>query len=452
MKNKLLIQFVVLFALLAIVSCSKDAVLGQDEDIAGDITLRVRTRAQGAGATDMTVATPVNIYVFDTSGKCVFYKSLSTATETADFKVASGAYHVCSVAGANGTDYILPKKETAALSSVVELNAGKKHGDIMTASGDVVVEDGVDTELALTMNRKVFMLRDVTISDVPEDVIAVSAEIRPLYENVALSGDYCGSNGEYAVELKKASGSKWSCMCNAYLMASVGNPVITFRFVMSDGKVRTFDYTGDKPFVANYKVDLAVSYHSVAEPTVKCIVDGVSWAGEQTWTIDINDKSMGESNGDDVKVDEAAPLVGTSYQGCYVLKSEQSPVSANMTTVTLLAPESKNSLAFTEGSEQSLKQSVDAATAELSVEGVGGWRLPTKAEMAYIMDNLAEVNSGLSSLHIEQIYKSSSGIYYFLDTDDTVKAMSTDKTEYTPKSGRASYRLRPVATVIFYKR
>lgn len=451
MKNNLLIPFVVLFALLAVVSCSKDT-LGQDEDSAGDITLRVRTRAQSAGTTDMTVATPVNIYVFDSSGKCVFYKSLSTGSEAADFKVAPGAYHVYSVAGANGTDYMLPKKETAAPSSAVELNAGKKHGDIMTASGDVVVEDGVDTELALTMNRKVFMLRDVTVSDVPEDVIGVSAEIKPLYETVALSGDYSGSNGEYAVELKKASDSKWSCLCNAYLMASVGNPVITFRFVMSDGKVRTFDYTCDKPFVANYKVDLAVSYHSVAEPTVKCLVDGVSWAGEQTWTIDINDKNMGETNGDDVKVDETAPLAGTLYQGCYVLKSEPSLVSGNMTTVTLLAPESKNSLVFTEGSQQSLRQSVDEATAELAVEGVGGWRLPTRDEITYIMDNLADINSGLSSLHMEQIYKSSSGIYYFQDSDNTIKSMATDKTEYTPKSGRASYRLRPVATVIFYKR
>ena len=144
-------------------------------------------------------------------------------------------------------------------------------------------------------------------------------------------------------------------------------------------------------------------------------------------------------------MDETAPKQGTVYKGCYVLKSEQSAASGNITIVTLLAPKSKSSLVYNADDQADVKKAVDAGIAELAMEGVDGWRLPTKGEMEYIMDNKAEINSKLKTLGLEQIYRSPNDIYYILDTDNKIMCMNEIKSVFSPSSGKAGRNLRPVA-------
>ena len=108
--------------------------------------------------------------------------------------------------------------------------------------------------------------------------------------------------------------AKWTKQCDAFLMESVGNPVVTFNFTTTDGKVKTFRYVSDKPLAANYKVDMTVNYQRVAEPLLKCLINGVSWAGEQTWTIDVKENEMGDNTGGDVKVGRDGSRAGTVYK------------------------------------------------------------------------------------------------------------------------------------------
>ena len=450
MKDKMLFSFAFLLVLAMFVSCSKD--LADGDDALGGVTLRIKTRGQSGAASEMTVATPINLYVFDTAGQCVAYKSVASEKDVANFKLAAGAYRVYSVAGADAANYSLPTKEEATPQSVVALKEGMAHGDIMAANSVVVLTDGEETDVTLTMNRKVFMLRNVTISDVPENVAAITADVSPLYEGINVAGEYCGENGAYNVVLEKGTDGKWTKQCDAFLMESVGNPVVTFNFTTTDGKVKTFRYVSDKPLAANYKVDMTVNYQRVAEPLLKCLINGVSWAGEQTWTIDVKENEMGDNTGGDVKVDETAPEQGTVYKGCYVLKSEQSAVSGNITIVTLLAPKSKCSLIFNADDQADVKKAVDAGIAELAVEGVNGWRLPTKGEMEYIMDNRADINNNLKTLGLELIFSNTNGIYYFLNTDNKIMCMNEVKSSFPPSSGKAGRNLRPVATVTFLQK
>ena len=134
------------------------------------------------------------------------------------------------------------------------------------------------------------------------------------------------------------------------------------------------------------------------------------------------------------------------------MKSEQSAVSGNITIVTLLAPKSKSSLVFDADDQADVKKAVDAGIAELAVEGVDGWRLPTKGEMEYIMDNKADINSNLKTLGLELIFRNTSGIYYFLNTDNKIMCMNEVKSSVSPSSGKAGHNLRPVATVTFLKK
>ena len=76
MKDKMLFSFAFLLVLAMFVSCSKD--LADGDDALGGVTLRIKARGQSGAASEMTVATPINLYVFDTAGQCVAYKSVAS--------------------------------------------------------------------------------------------------------------------------------------------------------------------------------------------------------------------------------------------------------------------------------------------------------------------------------------------------------------------------------------
>ena len=127
-------------------------------------------------------------------------------------------------------------------------------------------------------------------------------------------------------------------------------------------------------------------------------------------------------------------------------------MSGNITIVTLLAPKSKSSLKFNADDQADVKKAVDSGITELAVEGVNGWRLPTKGEMEYIMDNKAYINNNLKTLCLELIFSNTNGIYYFLNTDNKIMCMNEVKSSFPPSSGKAGRNLRPVATVTFLKK
>lgn len=450
MKSKSLSRLAFLLAIVLFVSCSKSVL--DDDDPSGKVSLRVTTRGQSSGSSEMTVASPVNIWIFDSAtGKCVGYKSVAKESVSADFKLPAGAYKVYSVAGADADNYDLPAVAAATPESVVALKSGKGHGDIMSAQGEVVLESGVDSDITLAMKRKVFMLRNITVNDVPDNVASISAVIKPLYENVTIQGGYVGEKGEQTVVMDKGADGKWTKQCNTFLMESVGNAMITFVFKTVDGMTRTFVYQSDKSFEANYKVDLNVNYLAIAEPSLKCLIKGVSWNDDITWTINVREGDMQNEEVGGVVTDESIPAAGTLYKGCYVLKSVTSDISGGVSTVTLLAPKSKDKLVYVDGDNASIKQAIDEAIAELSVDGIKGWRLPTEVEIRDIMENKSEINKNLNALSQELFFTGTSGIYYFVTNDGSIKCMDNYFNIITPKSDKV-YKLRPVNTIIFYNK
>lgn len=449
MKNITYSLLAVIMAIFTLASCSKDATSDGDDAVVGNATLKVTTRAQGAGTTDMSVALPINIYVFDAAGKCVGYESVSSEAESADFKLPEGAYTIDAVAGADASNYSLPTKDTALPSSTVTLKTGKAHGDIMCAKTTAVLTEGEDTNVALNMERKVFMLRNITINDVPDDVKSITAVIKPLYENITLSGEYTGENGKQTINMEKSDGGTWSKLCDMFLMKSVGNAVVEFSFLMADGKTRSFVYSAEKPLEANYKVDMKVNYLAVAEPTLKCSINGTAWNGETIWNIEIKERELINNGGGSTIIGDNVPAAGTIYKGCYVLKSEASEASGKITTVTLLAPKQTCSLTFTENDQESIRSAIDNAITTLAVEGISGWRLPTTDEISYIMDNAKDIDKIMTPPAFDQILLNTYN-YFYLSEDNTIKAMNSSKTTVEPKSGRASYYVRPIATLVFH--
>lgn len=433
-------------------SCSKDVASYEeiDDSAAGNTVLRVKTRA--ADGSDASVSSPINIYVFDSKDKCVAYNKIGSAGSDASFKLAAGDYKVYSVAGADAATYDIPTMENATIESVVSLKADKNHGDLMTAQNQVTLQNDIDSDVPLAMERKVLMLSGVTVNDVPDDITSITASISPLYENIRLDGEYSGKTGSITVELEKsASSSKWENQCNLYILPSVGNPLIKFTFKSSDGTTKTFTYLGKKPLSANYKVSMNVNYVKVKEPTLKCIITGVAWNENEEWSFDANEKDFSTDDGNteeptpDESEDNTIPKIGELYKGCLVLKAE---TNSNITTLTLVAPEQKNGLTYTTGNQESMKSSIDAAITELSVEGIDGWTLPTIEELKYVYNNIDFFNSKLKENGLKVFYKTSYK-YYGYDNDGNIKClvMNSAMTIKEGESGNTAYYLRPFATV-----
>ncbi len=447
MNNKLYVFSVAAMAAMALVSCSKDADGVSDGGAFGNNKLTIRTKAVSAGTTDMTVATPINVYVFNSGGKCLAVKNLSSETETADMKLEAGNYNLYAVAGA-GDDYTLPSADNATPQSVVTLNAGKQHSDLMAAQTAVTLTDGQDSDVSMSMTRKVLKLTYVSVAAVPDDVTSVSVTVMPLYENITVAGEYSGDQGVQTVTLARQSdGTTWRNDCNLFLLPSVGNTLVTLKFTTTDGKTKAFTYSSEKPLKANYKVSLSVNYLEVKEPTLKCKFTGVSWENEDdAWSIDANEKDftvIGESEetGGDEKTD--AIVAGTVYKGCYVLKTEN---YGSYTEVTLLAPKGKNALTFTNDDQSSIKSAVDAAITELAVDGVSGWRLPSLEELTYVKENCDAIRKNLQDNNLEGVFTSCGYLY---SENSEIKFMYfASGVKDTPKSGAKSVYLRPFATVI----
>lgn len=444
-----------LMAVLSFLSCSKDAD-GYSGDVElGSNKLTIRTKAVSGGTTTMTVATPINIYVFDSQDKCIAQKTIESETEKADMKLQAGTYKIYAVAGATATDYSLPKKEDATPQSVVALNEGKQHSDLMTAASDVTLVDGEDSDLTLLMQRKVLMLTAVNIVDVPDDVTSISATLAPLYEDIMLFGNYSGEKGAQTITLKKQDdGTTWTADCNLFLLPSVGNPTVEFTFKTSDGKTKKFSYASKKPLVANYKVSINVNYLQVKEPTLKCNINGVDWAGSDVWSFDADERNFSVDGGDEpgggTVAEGSVPHVGTLYKGCYVLKTEQSGASIR---VTVIAPEQYNEWKYTKGDQNGIKAETDAVLSKLNVNGIVDWRLPSLSEITYVKDNIETINDNLTALGMQAMSvgtSSSMKLYLFDNGDGKIYGMYLKNGTIIEAPGNGvSVILRPFTTLLF---
>lgn len=445
------IMLVIAFVTLFVLSCAKDSTYDDGQSIGkGNVVLRVKTKGASTSSTSMTVASPINIYVFDAIGKCTAYQQVASESTSADFKLDAGQYTIYAVAGADGESYNLPTTDNATTETIFSLKTGKSHGDIMCASGTATLVKGQETELTMTMTRKVWMLRSISITDVPDDVIAITATIKPIYETINMKGEYSGENSYQAITLSQGltTSTTWESQCDLFLMESVGNPTITFSFKTSDGNTKTFTYNSEKALVANYKISINVKYQKLAEPTLKCLINGVEWSGENTWDFTIDEGQLQEDSGDkgnddtNTEVEDEAPTAGSMYSGCYVLLSEK---EGDKTKAVLLSPTQKAGLEYTPSDQSSVKSAVDNAIKETSVEGTSGWRLPSKDERTMITEQYKSIY-----VYFKDLYSASK--YYYEDTDGTIKCSTmTTSVDVTLKSGNNDMYVRPVATVYFTK-
>lgn len=444
-----------LLVITAFASCSKDVAFESETDDGGKLTkgtLIVRTRANADAGTG-TVSYPVNVYVFDMKGTCVDVATIESAETPLSLTLKEGMYSIDAVAGATADNYDLPTKENATRETLVTLKSGKQHGDLMTAHNTIVLGDGETNTLTLGLKRKVMLLQDVTINDVPSSVTSVSVTVAPLYENICVNGTLSGTNGSKTVDLTKQDGTKvWKSSGGVYMLEPSGNATVSVKMTNSEGVTKSYSYTCSDKLEANYKLTIEGTYTGKMEVEMTGTITGEEWAGERNINFNFNESGSSEVTGGEVVTPEdntgnqtiegeAVPAVYSVYKGTVVLSAE--PQGDNTTVVTLISPLQAFNLSFDENDQTSVKAAIDTAVNTLAVDGITGWRVPTGDEIISMTLNYEKINKAFKDISKSEtiipdmnfFYKSSNGEISSYCKDGSVKLSVS--------------RLRAVATVIF---
>ena len=457
----------IFLSLLAMVSCSKDATEeilgGETNGKVANSTLQVTTRA---GGDDATINYPVQVYVFQ-GEECKAVQAIGDAGQTLNIALVEGTYSVYAVGGASSTDYNLPTKDEATTTTALTLKEGRTMTDLMAASATATLVDGGTNTVTLGLQRKVMLIQDITISQVPTVATAVSVTIAPLWTALTVGGTYSTAGASQTINLTKQSDNRtWTTSANAYLLPPSSQPASISVNITIGGTTKSYTYSTADELEAGYKINIEGTYTEAVGVSLTGTITGATWLGERTITFtfdengatgsdDNNDNSDNNDNnnsGGSNDNSDNIPTVGSIYQTCYVLSVTDNGDNAD---VTLVSPNEvtmgQNYAAVTSGiyddadKAAAVAAAVDAKIAEADVDAISDWRLPTATELNAIYAAIEDINAAFDTdLNPagNYLYTTAAGAIYY-------RTLSIDS-EGNEGFG-ANARVRPVVTVTIAK-
>ena len=423
---------------MTLCSCAKEVF--NEEVREPDSRLTVLTRA----GDDEIVATPVGIYVFDGTGAYVTTTTIQDEEDRFSINLPAGDYEVVGVGGMEEERYSLPS--TLTTSSAISLISGKVYDDLMAAKSSITLTSGGENTVTLGLERKVMLIKSITINDVPSETSAVSVSIAPLYEHLLLNGNFEGENGSCTIPLTcQPDGTTWKMASNDnsnYQLPSVDKPTIS---VTIDDK--SYSYTSTEKLEANYKINIEGTYtENQGEPTVELTgtITGASWAGEKTIRFNFNETGS-ETAGGGSTTDPTPgtnptpsaeiPEVGDLYNGHYVIAVEGNKV-------TLLSTKDATNLVNSTTTDQTvIRTAINNKLSSWQDNVSTNWRLMNLEEITYFKDNYKAIStSGGGGTPISPstpyYYEDNAEVYYY-----------TISSGNSIKGGYPNSYLRPVTTI-----
>ena len=448
-------------AVLGLTACEK-ALVDDIEDVGNgqvkNSLLQVRTRAGGVASDEATVSYPVAVYVFQDE-ECRAVQTIGDEGQTLNIPLVEGTYSVYAIGGASADNYVLPDASDALTSSTIALREGHEHSDLMAASTTATLVDGGTNTVTLGMTRKTMLIQNVTIKKIPTAATAVSVTIAPLWQALTVSGTYSTTNSSSTIALtKQEDGRTWQNAASAYLLPPSSQPASVSVNITIGGTTKTYTYSCCDQLEAGYKINIDGTYTEAVGVSLTGTIMGATWLGERTISFEFDengssaaDDGNGGDNGNNDTPGNAEdfPAVGSSYQGCYVLKSLVAD-DGQSAELTLLSPnettigKAYNDASFI-GHPEVLEALIDEKLAEADVDGISDWRLPTYDELNVIYAALSAINDTFES------DVSASGKYLY-DASGTILYRILSQTAANGADNfAATARIRPVATVSITK-
>lgn len=421
-------------------SCEKE--FSEVTPVNPESSLTVTTRSE-SGAEE--VAYPVAVYLFDANKTCIDFRRIESADASVCYDLVEGVYDVYAFGGVAEGKYTLPSVKEATLESVIALQDGQEHGDLMMANSSVTTTKGEANTINLLMNRCVSKIASIVIKQVPDDVTAVSVTLSKTYKSMAFDGTKKDVNIEViTLEKSGTESGTWELKTPRHVLFDVAASASVKISMTTNGNAKGYTYQLTDKWKSNYLYHINATYTEKQNFHVTGTITGATWQGTEDIVFNF-DETNTQDGGSGPTINETAPEVGTLYKGCYVLSRTE---ESNAIKVLLLHPNQYSDVCNGTMSQEEARNSINSKLSEIASENeITGWHLPNEAEMDVIYSTgFAEINKKIPAPKLENNED------YFYDDNGTIRGYllsSKVKRELRLTTNKAI--LRPVAVVRFTK-
>lgn len=434
MKKNLNLPYALLMGIMVLTSCEKELVIDGANEVNSTEQQPVTIFTRGTG-NDAKISYPVHLYVMNADGLCV-EKETMTEGNTLSLSLPSATYAVYALAGATEWVYDLPTVATARPDYTVALKDNATHADLMSASNTLVVSKDGENGLTLNLQRKVMMIQSITIKEVPSTTETVTVSISPIYKNLLLNGNYTSETAPITLTLvKQGDGTTWKNASEVYSLPASESAKLTVKMTTANDS-KSYSYSCPTSLEANHEVNITGTYTENQSLQISGTVNGAQWGTPTDITFSFDESNV--DTGGDVQ-NETAPAIETWYKKCYVLTTVD---DGDYVNVVLLHKDAQH-IDCEHMTIAEIDAAVSTALPGFDIDGISGWRLPTKSEAGALV--LSSFNAGVESAG--GTVMGSSDIHLGRD-DDGYFGFSSNSANYSSASVTL---LRPVTTVRFRK-
>lgn len=420
-------------------SCEKE--FSEVTPVNPESSLTVTTRSE-SGAEE--VAYPVAVYLFDANKACIDFRRIESADASVVYDLVEGVYDVYAFGGVAEGKYTLPSVKEATLASVITLQDGQEHGDLMMAKSSVTTTKGEANTINLLMNRCVSKIESIVIKQVPDDVTAVSVTLSKTCKSMAFDGTMKDVNIEViTLEKSGTESGTWELKTPRHVLFDVAASASVKISMTTNGNAKGYTYQLTDKWKSNYLYHIDATYTEKQNFHVTGTITGATWQGTEDIVFNF-DETNTQDGGSGPTINETAPEVGTLYKGCYVLSRTE---ESNAIKVLLLHPNQYSDVCNGTMSQEEARNSINSKLSEIASENkITGWHLPNEAEM----DAVYSIGFGAINQKIPEPKLLTDD--YFYDDNGTIRGYllsSKVKRDLSLTTNKAI--LRPVAVVRFTK-
>ena len=441
-KNIQLVVSIVMtvVSMTLLTSCEKE--FSEVTPVNPESSLTVTTRSE-SGAEE--VAYPVAVYLFDANKACIDFRRIESADASVVYDLVEGVYDVYAFGGVAEGKYTLPSVKEATLASVITLQDGQEHGDLMMAKSSVTTTKGEANTINLLMNRCVSKIESIVIKQVPDDVTAVSVTLSKTYKSMAFDGTMKDVNIEViTLEKSGTESGTWELKTPRHVLFDVAASASVKISMTTNGNAKGYTYQLTDKWKSNYLYHINATYTEKQNFHVTGTITGATWQGTEDIVFNF-DETNTQDGGSGPTINETAPEVGTLYKGCYVLSRTE---ESNAIKVLLLHPNQYSDVCNGTMSQEEARNSINSKLSEIASENeITGWHLPNEAEMETIYSiGLPTINQKIPEP--KMLYYD----YYGYDDNGVVKGfLFNGKSKMALDKIKGKLYLRPVAVVRFTK-
>ena len=378
-KNIQLVVSIVMtvVSMTLLTSCEKE--FSEVPSVNPESSLTVTTRSE-SGAEE--VAYPVAVYLFDANKACIDFQRIESADASVVYDLVEGVYDVYAFGGVAEGKYTLPSVKEATLESVITLQDGQEHGDLMRANSSVTTTKGEANTINLSMNRCVSKIESIVIKQVPDDVTAVSVTLSKTYKSMAFDGTMKDVNIEViTLEKSGTESGTWELKTPRHVLFDVAASASVKISMTTNGNAKGYTYQLTDKWKSNYLYHIDATYTEKQNFHVTGTITGATWQGTEDIVFNF-DETNTQDGGSGPTINETAPEVGTFYKGCYVLSRTE---ESNAIKVLLLHPNQYSNVCNGTMSQEEARNSINSKLSEIASENeITGWHLPNEAEMETI--------------------------------------------------------------------